>query len=112
VFAAGALLAVVGIPLIVDAKSNFDAFDAEIARLCPSGCAPSAVPATALSARDRGNAEQSAAIGMFTLGGVALAAGAVMLILNQPHLERAPAPISVAPLIAPHSAGVSASLRW
>src|SRR5581483_6882228 len=103
VFAAGALVAVIGIPLIVDAKSNFDAFDAELAKQCPSGCTAAQLPSTALAARDRGNAEQSAAVGMFTVGGAALATGIVLLILNQPRLEAAPRPLAVAPIVAPHT---------
>jgi tetratricopeptide (TPR) repeat protein len=112
VFAAGALVAVIGIPLIVDAKSNFDAFDAELAKQCPSGCTAAQLPSTALAARDRGNAEQSAAIGMFAVGGATLATGIVLLVLNQPRLEAAPRPVSVAPILAPHTTGLTASIRF
>lgn len=112
VFAAGALVAVIGIPLIVDAKSNFDAFDAELARQCPSGCTAAQLPSTALAARDRGNAEQSAAVGMFVVGGATLATSIVLLILNQPRLEAAPRPFTLAPIVAPHSTGLTASIRF
>ena len=112
VFAAGALVALVGVPLMTDSKSAFNTFDAEIARLCPSGCTTAQLPSTVLAARDRGNAEQGAAIGMFAVGGATVVSGIVLLILNQPHLEAAPRPLTLAPLVAPSTVGLAASLSY
>lgn len=110
-FGAGVLVALVGVPLIVDAKHNLDSFDAEIARECPSGCAPGTLPATVLDARSRATTENGVAIGMFAAGGAVAAAGVVLLILNQPHAERM-SRVAVAPSLTPHFAGLSASLRF
>jgi hypothetical protein len=113
VFAAGLAVALIGVPLIVDARNNFDTFDSEINRLCPSGCTPSQLPTTVLDAQDRGRAENGAAIGMFAVGGAIAASGIVMLILNQPRLETIKPPeLSLAPLLGPGGGGLSARLRF
>ena len=108
-FGAGVVVALVGVPLIVDAKHNFDSFDAEVARSCPNGCAPGALPSTTLDARSRGSAENSAAIGMFAAGGAVAVAGSVLLILNTPHAERR---LALAPSLAPGYTGLVATLRF
>lgn len=113
VLAGGLLVALVGVPLIVDAKSNFDTFDSEIARLCPAGCAPGQLPSTVLAASDRGRAENGAAVGMFAVGGAIAVSGAVLLILNQPRLEAVrPHGLTVAPTVGARGAGLTASLRF
>jgi hypothetical protein len=112
-FAAGLAVALVGVPLIVDAKKSFDSFDAEITRLCPAGCTPAQLPTTVVDAQDRGRAENGAAIGMFVTGGAIAAASVVLLILNQPRLETIkPAELTVVPLIGPAGGGLSASVRF
>jgi hypothetical protein len=109
VLGAGALVALVGVPLLVDAKHNFDSFDAEIARSCPNGCAPGTLPSTVLDAHSRGSAENAAAIAMFAAGGAIAATGVVLLILNQPHAERR---LALAPSLAPGWVAMNASLRF
>ena len=69
-------------PLLVDAKHNFDSFDAEVARSCPNGCAPGTLPSTTNDAHSRGVAENGAAIAMFGVGGAIAVAGSVLLILE------------------------------
>jgi tetratricopeptide (TPR) repeat protein len=112
-FGAGVVVAAVGVPLMLDAKSNYDKFDQTINTQCPSGCAPSALPTTAVEARDRAKAENGAALAMFGVGGAAAVAGVVMLILNTPHAEvRRPMPVALAPVLGPSLAGLTASLRF
>jgi hypothetical protein len=108
-FGAGVVVALVGVPLMVDAKHNFDSFDAEVARSCPNGCAPGMLPSTTIDARNRGSAENAAAIGMFAVGGAMAVAGSVLLILNTPHAERR---LALAPSLAPGYAGLFASIRF
>jgi hypothetical protein len=114
VFAAGLVVAAVGVPLILDAKSKFDTFDSEIARLCPSGCQPGMLPTTVVEAQDSGHAENAAAIGMFAAGGAVAAVGIVLLILNQPRLERdlRAMPVTLAPVVGPGTGGLQASIRY
>jgi hypothetical protein len=112
-FGAGLVVAVVGVPLIVDAKSNYDRFDHAIATSCPNGCAPGALPTSAVEARDRASAENGAAIAMFAAGGIVAASGVVLLILNQPHAEmKRPPSIAWTPQLGRSSVGLSASLRF
>lgn len=108
-FGAGVVVALVGVPLIVDAKHNFDSFDAEVARSCPNGCAPGALPSTTNDARSRGVAENGAAIAMFATGGAVAVVGSVLLILNQPHAERR---VALAPSLSPSYAGLAVTIRF
>jgi len=107
-FGAGVVVALVGVPIIVDAKHNFDSFDADVARSCPNGCAPGVLSSTTLDARSRASSENGVAIGMFAAGGAIAATGAVLLILNQPHAEKR---LALAPSLAPGYAGLVASIR-
>jgi tetratricopeptide (TPR) repeat protein len=112
-FGAGLVVAAVGVPLILDAKSNYDRFDQAIATSCPAGCAPGALPTSAVEARDRAAAENGAAIAMFAAGGVVAASGVVLLILNQPHAEmKRPSSIAWTPRLGRSSVGMTASLRF
>jgi hypothetical protein len=112
VLGAGAVLALAGVPVILDARSNADAFDAEVARSCPMGCVAGDLPQTALDARDRSHVENIVAVSLFAVGGALLAGGTTMLILNQPRVvpEEAPARVSVAPLLGRGSVGLSLAL--
>jgi hypothetical protein len=112
-FGAGVVVAAVGVPLILDAKSNYDRFDQEIANSCPTGCAPGALPTGAVEARDRAKAENGAALAMFGVGGAVAVAGVVMLILNTPHAElKRPAPVALAPALGPSLVGLTAKLSF
>jgi hypothetical protein len=110
VLGAGAVLAVAGVPVILDAKSNIDAFDADVARSCPRGCA--AIPPAAIDARDRSHVESAVAISLFTVGGAMLAGGAAMLIFNQPRVvpDESASRARIAPMVGRGSFGLSLSL--
>jgi hypothetical protein len=113
VLGAGAVLALVGVPLIIDARSNIDAFDAQVAESCPMGCPPGMIPQTAFDARDRGRVENVMAISLFAVGGALTAGGIALLIANQPRVVPAEEPThaSVMPLLGPGVVGVSVALR-
>lgn len=110
VLGAGAVLAVAGVPMILDAKKNIDAFDADVARSCPMGC--TAVPPGAVGARDRSHVESVVAVSLFTVGGAMLAGGAAMLILNQPRVvpDESASRAGIAPMVGRGSFGLSLSL--
>ncbi len=111
VLAAGAVVALIGIPLMLDTKSNYDAYDSDIARQCPSGCTAKQIPATAQAAYNRGRTENAAAVTLFAAGGAVVATGIVLLILNQPHPEAA-GTVIVTPAVSGKATGVSALWRF
>jgi hypothetical protein len=119
VLGSGALLALIGVPLLRDAKNNIDAYDAGVRDTCSTGCSSAALPQAVLYARDRGHTENVVAISLFAVGGAVIASGVVLLVLNQPHPSllilngprtgRAPAPghMAVVPLVGRDGFGVS-----
>ena len=114
VLGAGALVGLIGAAFIVEAKSNLDTFDGELAQLCPAGCRREQLPTTVLDASNRGHWEGDVAIGLFAAGGAIAATGVVLLILNQPRLEpdTSPSALTVAPVAGAGTTGLSASLRF
>ena len=109
VLGGGALLALVGVPLILDAKSNFNAYDAMVTSACSGGCPPGTLPPAASDAHDSGRLENVIAISLFSVGGALVAGGVAMLVLNQPRVVPAEegAHASIAPLIGPGVVGLS-----
>jgi len=85
VLGGGALLALMGVPVLVDAKSNIDAYDASVRDKCQMSCQAGDLPQAVLDARDRGHTENVVAISMFAVGGAVAATGVVLLVLNQPR---------------------------
>jgi hypothetical protein len=111
VVASGAALALIGLPLMLDARSNIAAYDAEVTKcamnMAMMGCPPDDLSATALDARDRGRAENIVAVSLFTVGGIVAAGGAALVVLNQPRIVPAEAQLSLAPLLGPGQVGLS-----
>jgi tetratricopeptide (TPR) repeat protein len=113
VVGAGALVALIGIPVILDAQSNFDAYDAAVAACVTqnqmNGCPANTVSQSAL---DRGHLENTIAVSLFAVGGAVAASGVALLILNLPRV----APVdeathaSVVPLLGPGVFGLSLAL--
>jgi hypothetical protein len=123
VLGGGALVALAGVPVLLDAKSNVNAYDAGVRDICPTGCSTT-TPAlqAALNARDRGHTENVVAISMFAVGGAVAASGVALLIMNQPRAsllvgEEASAPaahesshVAVLPLVGRDTFGLSLAL--
>jgi len=106
----GAAVAVIGVPLELQAAANFDAYDKEFGTTCPSGCGGPGQPmaaASLASLRQTARTQNVAAISLFAVGGATLLAGIVGVILNQP---RASTPhestLRVVPVIEPGAASV------
>jgi hypothetical protein len=113
VVGAGLLVGLGGVPLILQAKSDLNAYDAAVSQACPMGCPASMIPPSAFDSRDRGHAENVIAISLFSLGGAVAASGVAMAILNLPHAVPADeeSRLSAAPLVGPGTFGLSIALR-
>lgn len=83
VLAAGAVVTGIGVPLLLKARSDRDAFDRYMDANCASGCSPDTVPASILDRQDRSDLASGFSVALFTLGGAALVTGAVLLLLNR-----------------------------
>ncbi|HXJ70792.1 MAG TPA: hypothetical protein VNM39_17975 [Verrucomicrobiae bacterium] len=83
----GALLAILGVPVIVDAVNNVHSYEAEVARSCSTGtaCAPGTLSPAAVDARDRSRVENVVAISLFSVGAAVMATGLSLVFLNQPR---------------------------
>jgi hypothetical protein len=113
VVGAGALVALVGLPVILDAKSNNNAFDAEVQRICPMGCDSSMIPRTAFDAKDRGRTENIVAVSLFAVGGAVAASGVALVVLNQPRVMPADegTRLTAAPIIGNGTLGFSLAFQ-
>ena len=99
VASAGAAVAVAGFVPFYFANMHHDSYEDWIHANCQMGC----VPTSEQPLYDRSVLELHIADAMFIAGGVVAATGFAMVLLNQPHLEKAPV---VAPSIGPEHAGV------
>jgi hypothetical protein len=109
VLGGGAALALAGVPLMLDVKSNIVAYDAGIRQSCGGGCPPGVIPQAVMDARDRARTENIVAVSLFVVGGAALASGVAMLVLNQPRavqVEEKPH-TAVAPFVGRGTVGLS-----
>jgi hypothetical protein len=108
VVTAGGVLTLSGfVPLYFGAK-HIDSYDSAVTSQCPNGCPASDYPRLSALESD-GKRDYHIAYGLFAAGGAVAVAGIAMVVLNQPHLEKAPA---VAPSIGPDHAGVVVFGRW
>ena len=113
VLGSGVVVAGLGVPFMLAAKSNVNAYDNWIADSCPNGCATSSVPESVLAKRDRGRTENIVAISLFSVGGAVAAGGLAMLILNQPRIAPTPtaARLSAMPFVGARTVGFSVALE-
>jgi hypothetical protein len=113
VIGSGAVVAGLGVPFLLAAKSNVNAYDNWIAASCPAGCTTSSVPEAVLAERDRGRTDNVVAISLFSAGGALAAGGILMLIFNQPRIAPAPtaARLSVMPFVGARTVGFSVALE-
>jgi hypothetical protein len=93
VLVAGVAVAALGAPLLLDARTSFGVYDAEVVRNCPQGCFGTMSPVLQ-SAYTRGTVEYTAALGAFVAGGVVAAVGLILAVANVPHVERPPAALA------------------
>jgi len=114
ILAAGAAVALAGVPLLLTARADIREYDASIASLCAdTGCAPGTVPRSVRSIEKRAQAENVSGFVLMGLGGAAAAAGIVFVILNQPRATRTGRPPDKPTVsILPTGTGVSATFRF
>jgi hypothetical protein len=117
---AGAAIVLVGGILHASARSGFADYDAAIADCAltdpTGGC--STLPSGVADMKSGAESKQTAAGIAYGIGGVALAAGITLIILNQPSSYRIdptaeqPPPVAITPVVGPGLAGISASGRF
>jgi hypothetical protein len=109
----GVVVGAVGVPFMLDAKSNIDAYDNWISASCPAGCATSDVPQDVSDKRDLGRTENIVAVSLFSVGGAIAATGITMLILNQPRSVpfQKTARLSATPIIGTRTVGFAVALE-
>lgn len=112
VLAAGAVAGGIAIPLSLDARDDYRAWDAQFAAYCMTGCDPRTLDATQRARLDEldGERKRSAAFAYtsIAISATAIAAGFALVLLNQPRLVGA----TVTPEVAEGRAGVSFVGRW
>jgi hypothetical protein len=113
VVGAGALLAVLGVPLIVDSVNNVHDYEAAIDSCSARAGGPCMVPSTTSDMLHRARVENGVAISLFSVGGAVVASGLAMVILNQPRVvpaEETPR-AQLAPLLGPGFVGLQVAIR-
>jgi hypothetical protein len=110
VMGAGGAIALVGVAPLLWGRHNQDLYEADIAKACVMGCAADNHDlVTFQPLHDRAVHEADVATGAFVAGGALVSVGIAMVVLNQPHLEKAPV---VAPSVGPDHAGVIVFGSW
>jgi hypothetical protein len=117
VVGAGAAVLAVGGGMHTQSSSSFASFDKSFDARCMNGCDDSEVPDLNddLAAAER---QQNIAVTAYVIGGAALVGGLVLVFVNQPQVFRRDVEagtereLTIAPMIAPDTAGVSAALRF
>jgi hypothetical protein len=113
VLAGGAAVGIAAIPLALHARSDYDAWDAQLTTYCPMGCDPSTLDATQRARLDDldGTKHRSATIAYtaIAVGAVGIAAGFTLVLLNQPRLVGSAA---LKPDVGADHASLSLVGRW
>jgi hypothetical protein len=111
----GALLIVLGVPVIADAVSNIHTYEAEVATSCAGmGCPPGVLSPSARDARDRSRLENIVAVSLFSVGAAVAAGGVAMVIRNQPRVipaDEQPRAWLAAPMLGPGVVGLQVAFR-
>lgn len=109
---AGAAVALSGIPLWLEAESNYTRHEDGVAAACPTGCPPSGIPGSVRAAEGEADGQRAGAIALFTVGGVALVTGVVLWILNAPETVVVPVTAPPPVTLMPTKRGAAVSLRF
>jgi hypothetical protein len=113
VVGSGVVVGAVGVPFMLGAVSNVNAYDSWISQSCQAGCRTSEVPQSVIDQRDRGRTDNIVAVSLFSVGGAVAAGGIAMLILNQPRTVplQTTARLSLTPLFGIKTVGVAVGLE-
>lgn len=105
VMGAGAVVGLIGAPVLAGAQASYERYDQDLARVCPRGCPAAEVPGAVVDIRQSAAAQNGVAVALFAAGGATLVTGVVLAVINQPRPEQA---ISIAPVVGPSTVGVVA----
>ncbi len=120
----GAAVAVLGGILHWRAKTNYEGFDSEFDALFPdNGALETDIPGDLSGRLTRADWQQRIGVTSYLLGGTALATGLVLVFLNQPTTTQVDKPgtevkesvrdnVSLAPVVGPGTAGITAGFRF
>lgn len=109
----GVAVAGVGAALLLSARGLRDDYQAALARECGElACEPDALPVGTADLLDRAQLRNALGIGAVAVGGAAVVAGVVMVILNRPYAALEPRALSVAvtPTVGGALVGVGGAL--
>ena len=115
VVGAGAVVALGGVGLQFRARSNMNKYDSYIEDMCSEGCTLGAIPNDLIDARDTAELQDVISISMMAVGGAAVAAGVVLVVLNQPIRDESgprPGQVALTPTLVPGGAGASVSFEF
>jgi hypothetical protein len=121
VLAAGAAVAVAGIPMVLKAVADFKEYDKGFDAWChePAGCFLSDRPPDLVDKHDKALVSRALAVTLLAVGGVGIATGVTLVILNIPRAmspERAPRPskprVSLVPTVRRGGGSVTLTLLF
>jgi hypothetical protein len=104
---AGAFVALLGVPVELEAVGDRNTYDRLIGEHCPSGCAPKDVNPDDTAYLNKMKVENTVAVSLFAVGGAALVSGVVAVIMNQPR-----AIIEKQVAVVPAKGGAIAMVGW
>ena len=108
----GLVVTGVGVVALLSARSLRDDYQAALTRECGElACQPDDLPVGTTDLLDRANFRSTAGIATVVIGGAAITAGVIMVVLNRPYtvLERSPT-VSLTPTAGGAMLGVAGSL--
>lgn len=109
VIIAGGVVALGGIYPTLRGRDWARTWDGEVERACPSGCLTSdAAYKSTLHAKNVADDWGGLGVGLFIGGGAVIAGGVLMIVLNQPHLEKP----QVTPVVGPDRLGATFTTRF
>jgi hypothetical protein len=107
VLAAGVVVGGIAVPLSLEARDDYRAWDAQFVAVCPSGCDPSQLDPAERATLDELDRERkrsrALAYTSIAVGAAVITAGFTLVLLNQPRLVEA----MVTPEISPSRATLS-----
>jgi hypothetical protein len=120
VIGGAAMAGIIGGALELQSSNDFSTYDREVGQACLMGCTGTGsmmgqLPQSTADIKSTAHFENIMAISAFAVGGAALAAGIVALVLNQPHavvITEKPKTISVIPVVGPNTASVVVDWRF
>ncbi|WP_428264310.1 hypothetical protein [Haliangium sp.] len=114
---AGTAVAAAGGVLQWRASADYARYDSELEEICGDNNCPGITDPDVLALRDRAQVEEIGSYVAYGVGAAAMATGLVLAYVHRPklvrrELDQAPASVSVGPLAAPNTAGLTALIRF